>query len=34
MENTIIEIENTQDIFSKLLYEALNNSGNDERENV
>ena len=32
MENTIIEIENTQDLFSKLLYEALTKSGNDERE--
>ena len=32
MENTVIGIENTQDLFSKLLYEALTKSGNDERE--
>ena len=29
---TVIGIENTQDLFSKLLYEALNNDNSDERE--
>ena len=32
MENTVIELENAQDLFSKLLYAALEDDNSDARE--